>query len=153
MRAHEVPKWIDEQGAVHYGGPPPDAIVDIAGLETFEYSDACEISEPNYKSNLECAEELEKSRLACDCLRAREAAQSSACLIVVRLCNKASRQLSLSIYPQALFLRAPGFEQGIFRALVSPDCSAEASCLVLNSVRSSTTSPADAVGGEVLQPP
>ncbi len=47
MRALEVPKWIDEQGAVHYDGLPPDAIVDIAGLETFEYNDSCETSEPN----------------------------------------------------------------------------------------------------------
>jgi hypothetical protein len=111
MRALEVPNWIDEQGAVHYGVPPPDAIVDIAGLETFEYNDSCEISEPNYKSNLERAEELEKSRLACDRLRARKAAQSSACLVVVPSCNTASRLLSLSIYPQALFSRAPGFGQ------------------------------------------
>lgn len=77
LSALEVHKWIDERGVAHYSGSPPES-ADMAAIETFEYNDSYRTSEPDYKSILELAKELEQSRLARERLRAREAAQASA---------------------------------------------------------------------------
>lgn len=77
--ALEVHKWTDAQGVVHYSESPPDSS-DIASVEMFEvqseYEAPAESSREKYRSLLEVAKELEKSRLAREEARAEREARA-----------------------------------------------------------------------------
>lgn len=77
--ALEVHKWTDAQGVVHYSESPPGS-TDIASVETFEvqseYKAPDQSTEEKYRSLLEVADALEKSRLAREEARAEREARA-----------------------------------------------------------------------------
>jgi hypothetical protein len=73
--ALEVYKWVDAQGVTHYSDSPPPESVDMASAETLEVLSDYEApaeSKDNYRAILAVANDLERSRLARERIRAAE---------------------------------------------------------------------------------